>query len=43
MSKNAYATKLAWFKQNEKPEAVLLVADSPVLSRIAVAWSNTAV
>ena len=43
MSKNAYATKLAWFKQNEKPEAVLLVADSPELIRIAVAWTNTAV
>jgi len=43
MSKDAYATKLAWFKQNEKPEAVLLVADSPELIRIAVAWTNTSV
>ena len=40
MDKNLYAEKLAWFKQNEKPEAVLLVADNQERIRIIVAWSN---
>lgn len=40
MSEDIYAEKLAWFKQNERPEVVLLVADNPELTRIVVAWTN---
>jgi hypothetical protein len=40
MDKNLYVEKLAWFKQNEKPEVVLLVADNHERIRIIVAWSN---
>ena len=29
MREDLYSQKLAWFKQSERPEAVLLVADSP--------------
>ena len=43
MSEDVFAEKLEWFKQNEKPEVVLLIADNPQLIRIAVAWTNTAV
>lgn len=35
-----YVEKLAWFKQNEKPEAVLVIADNLELIKIVVAWSN---
>ena len=35
-----YTEKLAWFKQNEKPEAVLLIADNPELIKIVVAWTS---
>ena len=38
---NLYLRKLGWFKENEKPEAVLLVADDPELVKVIVAWSNT--
>ena len=31
---------LAWFKQNEKPEVVLLLADNPELVKIVVAWTS---
>lgn len=37
-----YARKLAEFKAQETPEAVLLLADSPELIRVTVAWTNTA-
>jgi hypothetical protein len=40
MNKDLYSEKLAWFKQNEKPEAVLVVADNPDLIKIAIAWTN---
>jgi hypothetical protein len=40
MNKDLYAEKLAWFKQNEKPEAVLMVADNPDFIKIAIAWTN---
>jgi hypothetical protein len=40
MNKDLFAEKLAWFKQNEKPEAVLVVADNPDLIKIAIAWTN---
>ena len=40
MPKNFYHEKLLYFKSNEKPEAVLLIADKPLLIRITVAWMN---
>ena len=40
MNEDLYTEKLAWFKQNEKPEAVLLVADNPERIKLVVAWSN---
>jgi len=43
MRDDIYAEKLAWFKENEKPEMVLLVADDPQLTKIVVGWTNTAV
>lgn len=36
-----YMEHLRRFKENEKPEAVLMVADSPQLVKIVVAWTNT--
>jgi hypothetical protein len=33
-----FAEKLAYFKQNEKPEVVLLVADNPEFIKIIVTW-----
>lgn len=43
MSKDVYAEKLAHFKENEKPEVVLLIADDLDLIKIIVAWTNTTV
>jgi hypothetical protein len=40
MSEIIFAEKLAYFKQNEKPEVVLLVADNPELIKIIIAWAN---
>ena len=40
MSEIIFAEKLAYFKQNEKPEVVLLVADNPELTKIIIAWTN---
>jgi hypothetical protein len=40
MNEDLYLEKLAWFKQNEKPEAVLLLADNPDLVKIVVAWTS---
>ena len=40
MDKDIYAEKLAWFKQNERPEVMLLVADNPERIKIVVAWTN---
>lgn len=40
MIENLYAEKLVWFKQNEKPEVVLLVADNPERIKIVLAWTN---
>ena len=39
MSENIFAEKLAYFKQNEKPEVVLLIVDSPELIKIIVTWT----
>ena len=41
MDKEAYTTKLASFKENERPEAVLCVAEDPRLIKIVIAWSST--
>ena len=43
MSQDPFDEELARFKQNEKPEVVLLIADDPNLIRICVAWTNTTV
>ncbi len=43
MSEDLYVEKLAHFKENEKPEAVLLIADEPNLVKIVVSWTNTRV
>jgi hypothetical protein len=40
MSETIFTEKLAYFKQNEKPEVVLLVADNPELTKIIIAWTN---
>lgn len=43
MGNDVYDEKLKHFKENEKPEVVLLVGDDPVLTKIVLAWTNTAV
>lgn len=40
MSEDLFEEKLAHFKENEKPEAVLLVADEPNLINIVISWTN---
>lgn len=40
MQEALYDQKLAWFKQNERPEAGLLVADNPERIKIIVAWTS---
>ncbi len=40
MKEDLYSAKLAWFKENESPEAVLVVADDPERIKIVVAWTN---
>jgi hypothetical protein len=35
-----YIEKMAWFKQNEKPEAVLVIADNPERVKLVIAWIN---
>lgn len=40
MNESDYVGKLARFKQEEKPEAVLVIADNQELIRIVVAWTN---
>jgi hypothetical protein len=35
-----FAEKLSWFKQNEKPETVLLIADNPDRIKLVIAWTN---
>jgi hypothetical protein len=43
LGEDLYAEKLAHFKENERPEIVLLIADDPDLIKIIVAWTNTTV
>jgi len=40
VKEDLYAQKLAWFKENERPEVVLVVADDPERIKIVVAWTN---
>lgn len=40
MNEDLYGEKLAWFKQTERPEAVLVVADDPGRIKIILAWTN---
>jgi hypothetical protein len=40
MTEGLYAQKLSWFKQNESPEVVLLVADDPEFTKIVLAWAS---
>ncbi len=40
MTEDVYAQKLAWLKRNERPEAVLVVADDPECTKIVVAWTS---
>jgi len=40
MIEDLYSDKLNWFKQNERPEAVLLIANNPELIKIVVAWAS---
>ncbi len=43
MCEDEYGKRLAYFKENEKPEVVLLIADDPYLIKIVIAWTNTAI
>jgi len=43
MAEDIFAQKLQWFKENEKPEVVLLLADSPALTKMLIAWTTTRV
>ena len=40
MTEDLYTEKLNWFKQNEKPEVVLLIAENPGYVKIVVAWAS---
>ncbi len=40
MGDDLFTQRLQRFKQNENPEAVLLVADDPELTKIVVAWTS---
>jgi hypothetical protein len=43
MGQDRFARKLQWFKENEKPEAVLLVAGNQVLTKLVIVWGHTRV
>lgn len=43
MDNDVFTEKLNCFKENEKPEVVLLVGDDEALTKIVLAWTNTAV
>ncbi len=40
MDNDFFIEKLHWFKQNEKPEAVLVIEDNPELIKIIIGWTN---
>jgi hypothetical protein len=43
LSEELYAEKLAYFKENEKPEVALLIGDDADLIKLIIAWANTTV
>lgn len=43
MEYDRFEEKLARFKESEKPEVVLVIADDPERTKIVVAWTNIAV
>ncbi len=43
LSNDLYEEKLNLFKENEKPEVVLLIADDTERIKIVVAWANSAI
>ena len=43
MRKNIWQEKLSAFKENEQPEATLMIAGQTELMRIALAWKQTEV
>ena len=40
MPEDLYTEKLGWFKRNERPEVVLLLADNTDLVKIVVVWTS---
>jgi hypothetical protein len=40
VNENLYTEKLVWFKQNEKPEMVLMIVNNPELIKIVIVWTN---
>lgn len=40
MTDRSYSETLERFKQNEKPEVVLILAENPDLVKVVVAWTN---
>ncbi len=40
MTETLYTEKLNWFKQNEKPEVVLVIANNQEFIKIIIAWAN---
>jgi len=40
MNDELYQHKLDYFRQNEKPEVVLLIANNDDLTRLVIAWGN---
>lgn len=38
-----FSEKIEWFKSNEKPEVVLLIADDPQKIKFLIAWTNTTI
>jgi hypothetical protein len=43
LNQNLFLEKLSIFKQEEKPESVLLVAEDQLLIKIVIAWTNIGV
>ena len=41
MDDRLYEEKMGWFKENEKPEVVLFMGEDSMLTKIALAWTNT--
>jgi len=40
LANDVFVEKLNWFKENEKPETVLVVGEDEQSTRIVLAWSN---